>query len=193
MGIEFELKYRADAAALSQIRAALQGEEQLYEMQTTYYDTLQGSFSSRKWTLRRRTENDRSVCTLKTPAAGNGRQEWETDCDHIEAAIPVLCKLGAPEEIVSLAQAGLVPICGARFTRVAKTVSFAGAVLEVALDCGILYGGNREIPLRELEVELKSGPESACVTYARFLSERYGLTPEDRSKFRRALALYKGE
>lgn len=192
MGMEFELKYRADAAALSRIREALAGQAQLYEMQTTYYDTLDGSFSSRKWTLRRRMENGRSVCTLKTPAAGHGRQEWEVDCGDIEAAIPMLCKLGCPEALRFLAAQGLQPICGARFTRTAKTLSHDGAVLEVAMDSGILYGGGREMPLCELEVELKSGPEEVCVAFAQTLARQYGLTPEPLSKFRRALDLYKG-
>lgn len=193
MGIEFELKYRAEDKILSQLRTHIAGPEVCYQMQTTYYDTPEGLFSARKWTLRRRMENERSVCTLKTPAQGNGRQEWEVECDNIEGAIDVLCKLGCPEELRTLAGHGLQPICGAKFTRVAKTVSFAGAVLEVAMDSGILSGGGRQIPLCELEVELKSGPEAACVTYAKLLAERFSLKPEPQSKFRRALSLYKGE
>lgn len=193
MGIEFELKYRATEAALSQLRQSIDGPEQLFQMQTTYYDTPGGSFSARKWTLRRRMENGKSICTLKTPATGMGRQEWEVGCDSIEAAIFELCKLGGPEEALSLAEEGLLPICGARFTRVAKTVRFGDAELEVALDSGVLTGGEKEIPLCEMEVELKSGSEAACAAYAQLLSATYGLEPEPQSKFRRALDLYKGE
>ena len=45
----------------------------------------------------------------------------------------------------------------------------------------------------QVEVELKSGCEEAAEAYARDLAERYGLVPEESSKFRRALALAKGE
>ena len=91
MGIEFELKYRANRQQQAAIRQAFAGEEEIYEMHTTYYDTPAGSFSARKCTLRRRMENQRSVCTLKTPGGGHGRREWEVECDSIEEAIEKLC------------------------------------------------------------------------------------------------------
>ena len=80
MGIEFELKYRANGQQHAAIRQAFAGEEKIYQMHTTYYDTPAGSFSDRKCTLRRRMENAVSVCTLKTPADGYGRREWEVVC-----------------------------------------------------------------------------------------------------------------
>ena len=193
MGIEFELKYGAKPQQLSAIRQALDGKEEIYQMQTTYYDTPAGSYSAKKCTLRRRLENQRSVCTLKTPDQGHGRREWEVECGSIEEAKEKLCRLGAPREILDLAHEGLVPICGARFTRIAKTLCWEGAQLELALDEGILTGSGREMPLCEVEVELKEGSQESCLAFARELSRRFGLQLEQNSKFRRALALYKGE
>lgn len=193
MGIEFELKYRATPQLLQQLRQELSGRQTRYRMQTTYYDTPTEQFSSRHYTLRRRLENDVSVCTLKTPAGGIGRREWEVCCDTIQEALEKLCKLGAPEEIRDFAAEGLVPVCGARFDRVAVLVEMEGCTAEVALDEGILFGADRQIPLCEAEVELKSGSEALCTRFAAALAEKYGLTPETRSKFRRALALYRGE
>jgi len=66
-------------------------------------------------------------------------------------------------------------------------------IVELALDEGILMGGGKEIPLCEVEVELKSGDIRFCDLFAKTLAARFGLTPETKSKFRRALALYKGE
>lgn len=193
MGIEFELKYKATPQVLQKLSAAFSGQEQRFSMRTTYYDTPSGAFSARKCTLRRRMENDVSVCTLKTPGDGLGRREWEVACDHIEEAIEKLCKLGAPEEVLSLAKEGLQPICGARFTRIAKTIAYGKSVLELALDEGVLTGADRQIPLCEVEVELKEGTRESCLAFADGLAETYGLQPEESSKFRRALALYKGE
>ena len=193
MGVEFELKYSASREQQEAIRQENPAEEQIFQMQTTYYDTPTGQFSARKCTLRRRLENGVSICTLKTPAGGYGRREWEVACDTIEAAIEELCKLDIPKELTVLAGEGLIPICGARFTRVAKTIRWEDAVLELALDEGVLTGGDQEMPLCEVEVELKSGSQETCLAYARILSERYGLEAEPHSKFRRALALYKGE
>ena len=193
MGIEFELKYGAKPQQLSAIRQALDGKEEIYQMQTTYYDTPAGSYSAKKCTLRRRLENQRSVCTLKTPDQGHGRREWEVECGSIEEAVEKLCKLDVPEDVLAPAKEGLIPICGARFTRIAKTLTWGESVLELALDEGFLTGGDRQMPLCEVEVELKAGTQEDCLAFARQLSENFGLQPEPDSKFRRALALYKGE
>ena len=193
MGLEFELKYRATPALLSQLRQDLPGQEAVLQMQTTYYDTPTGQFSARRCTLRRRLENQTYICTLKTPADGGGRKDWEVESDSIESAIDMLCKLDAPAEILALSEEGLIPICGARFRRITKTLQREDCVLEIALDEGVLTGGSRELPLCELEVELKSGSTAACIAYGKFLEQHYGLCAEENSKFCRALALYEGE
>ena len=193
MGIEFELKYRADRQTQALLRREFPGDEAVYQMESTYYDTAAGDFSRQRCTLRRRYENGRSICTLKTPAAGHGRNEWEVECDTIEAAVSELCKLGIPEDLLSPAKAGLVPICGARFTRIAKTLELPDCTVELALDSGILMGGSRECPLEEAEIELKVGSEAVCAAFATKLAEIYGLVPEEKSKFLRALELAKGE
>ena len=193
MGIEFELKYRATPQLQQQILGEIPGADQRFSMQTTYYDTPSASLSARHYTLRRRMENEVSVCTLKAPATNSARGEWEVNCDSIETAIPMLCKLGCPADLPVLTAEGVVPICGARFTRIARTVELPDCVVELAIDEGVLMGGGKEIPLCEVEIELKSGSQAVCVAFAQKLAELYRLTPEEKSKFRRALDLYRGE
>lgn len=193
MSIEFELKYRATQEQLAAIDDACPGDTQMLAMETTYYDTPGGDFSARKITLRRRMENGTPLCTLKTPAGGLARGEYECCCDSIEAALPELCKLAGLPELLILAEAGLCSVCGARFTRMAKLLTFPDFTAELALDRGVLTGGDKEIPLCEAEVELKSGSQEAMCAFAGELAEKYGLVPERGSKFRRALALAKGE
>lgn len=193
MGLEYELKFRATPQIQLAICQAVTGEETIYSMRTTYYDTPSGALSSRKYTLRRRMENDLSVCTLKTPAKGHGRGEWETHCEDIVLAIPALIELGAPADLQTLTQEGIVEVCGAEFTRIAKTLVFEDGKLELALDRGILTGGGKQLPLCEVEVELKEGTIQFAEQYAKCLAQKYGLVPEPGSKFRRALALSKGE
>ena len=193
MGIEFELKYRATRQLLEDLDREFPGDRQVLSMQTTYYDTPSGQLSSRHYTLRRRLENETSVCTLKAPVPGAGRGEWEVRCEDIQSAIPELCKLGCPTDLTDLTAEGVIPICGAKFTRIAKTLELPECSVELALDEGILTGGGKELPLCEVEVELKSGSKEVCVAFAKKLAEVYGLEPEKKSKFRRALALYTGE
>lgn len=191
MATEYELKFKASADVLAAMDAAYPGGIAM-EMETAYYDTPTGAMSARRYTLRRRLENGISVCTLKTPA-GDARGEWETECDCIEAAIPKLIEMGAPADLGELTKDGLVHICGAKFTRLAKTVMLPECTLEIALDQGILLGGGKTEPLCEAEVELKDGEKAACDAFAGELAKKFGLVTEEKSKFARALRLYKGE
>ncbi len=192
MGVEYELKFRANKQALRELAAAFPDGHTRYAMVTTYYDTPSGALSARHYTLRHRMENENHVCTLKTPAAGQGRNELEISCRELQAAIPQFCKMGAPADFADMVAEGLVPVCGARFYRIAIPVAWEECRLELALDEGVLIGGGREVPLCEVEVELKSGNPADADMFALVLATQHHLTPETKSKFRRSLDLYKG-
>lgn len=190
MGREFELKYAATPEILTIL--ASEGGFTSISMETVYYDTPAGDLAQKCITLRCRKENDRSICTVKTPGDQYGRGEWELECGDIRQAIPELCKLGAPEELLPLAQGKLHAVCGARFTRLAKEINLPNAQAELALDSGVLLGAGQEIPLCEVEIEHKSGDEAAVLAYAQALAAQYSLESEPRSKFQRAALLAKG-
>lgn len=193
MGIEFELKYRATPEILARVATEVKGCGQRFAMETTYYDTKDRALAARKCTLRRRLENNVSVCTLKMPAGSLGRAEFEMECESIEKAIPELCKLSGFKELETLVGAGVQAVCGARFQRHAILVDIGDANLELALDAGVLIGGGKEETFYELEIELKSGNRDAVVAYAKTFALRYGLVPEPQSKFRRASLLAGGK
>lgn len=188
MNIEYELKFAATPEVLEAVRQALGGEWTRFDMRTTYYDTAERTLSARAWTLRRRMENGVSVCTLKTPAK-YGRQEFETVCGCVEDGIKELCKLGGPQELLDLTKHGVQEVCGAAFTRYARRVELEAGAVEVALDAGELFGGTNRQPLCELEVELKAGEPAVALAFARQLAQTYSLALENKSKFKRALAL----
>lgn len=190
MGREFELKYRATSEAITAIREKY-GPFTRITMETAYYDTPDYALSDLRWTLRRRYENGRSVCTVKVPLADGSRGEWETECDTIQNAIPELCKLGAPQHLEILTEHGVMRTCAAKLTRLAAPVFLEGAEVELALDEGCLLGGSKELPFAEVEVELKSGSEAAAIAFAQTLAKEYGLVPEPKSKVQRALELTK--
>lgn len=191
MGREFELKFRANPEVLDAIRAAY-GPFSSITMETVYYDTAEGHMRRLRWTLRRRYENGVSVCTVKTPAPGGGRGEWEVTAPDIREAIPKLIALGAPEALAQLTREELIQVCAARFTRLAATLEIPGATVELALDSGVLLGGGQELPFAEVEAELKAGSEGAVTAFAGDLARRFSLEPEPKSKQQRALALAKG-
>lgn len=185
MGREYELKYAATPEILEEIQSAFSGFHAI-QMETTYYDDPDGNLGRRHWTVRRRLENGVSVCTVKTNLPDGSRGEWEIEAPDIRAALPRLVALGAPAQLLPLAEK-LIPTCGARFTRQAAMVN--GGASELALDCGVLLGGGKEVPLCEVEVEQKSGPDSETARFAQALAAQYGLLPQPKSKLARARAL----
>lgn len=193
MAIEYEIKFQANPSILEAVaRQYAHLPSQQFDMQTTYYDTPSGALSARFYTLRRRQENEKSICTLKVPAEEGARKELEVPCAQIQDAIDPLCRMGAPADFLALTREGLIPVCGAKFHRTAITLTAEGYQLEIALDQGILTGGDKQIPLCELEIELKEGTKLDAKLFAAELMLQYGLQQETRSKFRRALSLYEG-
>ena len=192
MGREFELKYTATAATQAAIGQAFTGFRQI-SMETTYFDTNDGTLSMRKATLRLRKENDVTICTLKTPLPDGSRGEWECQATDLATGLAALENLGAPFKILHLDRHDLIPVCGAKFTRLAAEVATADGTAELAMDQGILLGGGRQMPLCEVEVELKTGSDAATQAFADALAAQYHLQPEKDSKFRRAIRLAKGE
>jgi inorganic triphosphatase YgiF len=192
MGREFELKFRATEAQQQALREHFDNFVTI-RMETTYFDTPTGELSNRHVTLRLRKENDTCICTLKTPLPDGSRGEWECLATDIGDGIRALMAMGVPKHLAGLTVNGVIPRCGARFTRLAAEIATADGMAELALDSGILLGGNREIPLCEVEVELKSGSEAAAIAFARELADNYGLKEENKSKFRRAMDLAQGE
>lgn len=177
------------------VRELLAEPVRIYRMKTTYYDTPDRRFAARRYTLRRRMENETSVLCVKAPVAGAAalagaklRGEWEVEGPDLEAALPALVALGAPADL--LEAPALVPVCGAAFTRRAVVLGFAdGSACELALDRGRLFGPTVSAPLCELELELKQGEADAALQLCRTLALQFGLQPQPKSKYARARLL----
>lgn len=193
MGQEIELKYRATPELLDAVQAAIPGAYTHFQMETAYYDTPDRALSGRRWTLRRRRENGMSVCTLKTPRPDGFRGEWDTRTETIEQAIPILAEQAQLPELLTLAAGGLIHTCGARFVRRAVPVALPSGAAELALDCGVLVAGTKELPFAELEIELKSGDTEDLIVLAKALAARFSLVPEPASKYARARRLAQEE
>lgn len=201
MATEFEIKLRA--RSVQQLGEILQdpqvtgrAQEKLREihMRTQYFDTADGALSKRKWMLRVRQENEKSVVTMKTPGEGYARGEWECEGTAPEGAIEALIAKGAPEALRELVKPGLEMVCGAAFVRLTQPLWLADdTTCEICADGGALLGGRRKEPFCELELELTRGRAEALLTFARALSQKYGLSEEQKSKFVRARRLADGE
>ena len=191
MAQEFEVKYALPAKALYD--ALLEKFSHLPRvekpMSAVYFDTETGDLSQRKWTLRLRQEGETSLLTMKNKGQGYARGEWEYPAASMENCAETLCALGAPAELKELLQKPLIPVCGARFTRVAMELALGETRAELALDRGELFRGETTLPLCELEVEWKEGRQEDVVAIAKALAEEFSLREEPKSKFQRAVEL----
>ena len=159
-------------------------------MRTTYYDTEDGFLAQRRWMLRLRTEDGRSVVTMKTPGEGHTRGEWEVESDYLDEALEKLAALGAPQELTAMQPDTLAPICGASFTRITAELRLSeDTACMICGDVGELTGGGKSALLCELELELKHGNEAELTAFAQKLMETYHLSEQPLSKLQRARAL----
>jgi inorganic triphosphatase YgiF len=76
--------------------------------------------------------------------------------------------------------------------RTTHTVRAPGGTVELAFDDGVVASGGSELPICELEVELKSGDPRAVIATARRWAARHGLWLDTATKAQRGVMLSKG-
>lgn len=158
----------------------------------TYFDTTDRALSKTKHSVRLRRENDILLVTLKGPgtvATGvHSRPEWEVPTASAEPD-------QWPEEIRTklhelIGAEPLQPLFTIHNLRRAWVLLRDGLPLgEVALDEGTIEVADQQLPLYELEIELKGGAPGDLDALATMIVQHLPATPEDRSKFTRGFAL----
>lgn len=202
---EVELKLLLDAAALARLpetawgkRAGL-GQAPRRRLRSTYFDTGDLCLKRAGLTLRVRQAGRRQIQTLKGEKA-----EGSLAFDRPEHEAP----LGASPSIPDLAllpadlRARLRKLCSEQeftpaFTtdvRRRKTeLRHGDAIVEIAVDEGAIHSGPDKTPIREVELELKSGSPASLYALAQELAEEVPLRLSLRAKSERGFALKAGE
>ena len=70
-----------------------------------------------------------------------------------------------------------------------KVPAFLGSSFAFLGAYGLVMASGKEIPLREVELELKEGPDAALLAFGPDFAKRFALEEEPLSKFARAKAL----
>ncbi|MCE9664245.1 CYTH domain-containing protein [Halomonas sp. M5N1S17] len=181
----------------------LQGQpEATQRLANTYFDTPRGELEAARMALRLRRCDDAWVQTLKTsgevggglsrrgewewPVAGGALNEGALDRQGL-AALPPMAELGT--DVLERLEARFTT----DFERRLWLLDHAGATIEVALDQGEIRAAGRVVPIRELELELKTGDPAALWDLALALAETIPLRPADASKAARGGALLSGQ
>jgi inorganic triphosphatase YgiF len=156
---EVEMKLEIDAAGFERLASSeLLGEpDETIEQVSTYFDTSDDSLFAEGFTLRIRKVGSARTQTVKAagPSASIfARSEWETpvtgDIPVIDHTSPLMNQFGDQAKDVR-------PKFEVVNERRIWNLTENGSNIEVALDRGVVRSVDREIPVLELELELKNG------------------------------------
>lgn len=204
--MEIELKYLVDCketiekifddSYLTSIKDERTEEE--VDMHAVYFDTEDRRLYREGMIFRVRKEGSKMVATLKwNGSSEDGMHKRE------EINVPVRdeSKLTAPDiEIFAqsemcqvltdlVGRRTLVPLMDIYFTRRRMRVDTGKSINEISADLGRIECNGKAAPISELEVELYSGDEEDMKKLGELISEKYGLSAENTSKFKRGLDL----
>ena len=174
---------------------------QIKQVRDTYMDTAGRLLLAAGYACRRRERGDRVVITLKGLGGAVGAVHRREELE-VEVMLPVAQRLGQGylawpagplrERVLELiGDSPLTSLFELHQARNQRLVSQGQRVVaEWSLDDVRVVTQGREQTYVELEVELApQGTEDDLAAIAASLQDEWGLTPEPRSKFERALAL----
>ncbi len=164
----------------------------------TYFDTEDLALTRQKVAVRERRIGDQTLLTVKTAGQSTGglsqRHEWEAPTVPGVFDFRALVDDAALANMLSALASQLVPVFTTDFERLSWRITMASNDVEVALDCGNILvsrnGRQGNMPICEVELELKSGNGDALNTLAQHLQAAAALTPCDESKAARGYALF---
>jgi len=161
-------------------------------LHNTYFDTPDHALLQQGLGLRVRQVGDQYFQSVKTSGAGVGglhqRQEWEM---AIGGATPEYHRF--PEGVLpSWCNHDLLqPLFTTNFVRnIWELVLEEGSCLEIALDQGEIKSLTRQMPLCEIELELKQGTPDRLFQVALTLQKALPLVIENKSKAERGYTLH---
>ena len=192
---EVEVKFTTDSAGLAAALASpllrAEGASPARKLVSIYFDTPGWDLKKRKMALRvRRSGRGAPVMTLKWPLQTAGEVFARGEIEVRAAAMAPDLALFDVDVAQSLREiigdAALEAKYETRISRVTRLVTRGATRIEVAFDDGAIRAGERETPLREVELELKSGLPQDLHDFAAQVAEALPLRLDLVSKAERA-------
>lgn len=168
--IELKLELNEEAAAAIECSGLLTGEAGRTRQSSIYFDTPDHRLASAGVSLRIRRSGSKRVQTIKAAGASTAglfaRSERERpvrdDIPVLDAVTPLPAGLGSCADAIA-------PAFEVRIDRRSWTIAEGDAMIEAVLDRGEVVVGDRQSPICEIELELKSGSADALFALARKL------------------------
>lgn len=168
--IELKLELSQDAAAAIEASGLLTGDANRARQASIYFDTPDHALARAGVSLRIRKSGNKRVQTIKAAGASAAglfaRSEWEravrNDIPVLDAKMPLPAGLGDCADTIA-------PVFEVGIDRRSWIIAEGGAAIDAVIDRGEVVAGDRQSPICEIELELKSGTPSALFAFARKL------------------------
>lgn len=173
MAIETELKLQLPDeghvqdphAAIQRLQPGIRVRGAAQRLHSVYYDTPEHDLAKRGMALRVRDYGRRKVQTLKAPVRGKAGlqmfREFEAEVPTGEPSLSAIGSRTVMNELRREIWPHLLPLFQTEIERTVWRLPFRGSEIEVAWDRGRIRAGDREVPVHEYELELKSGDRNA--------------------------------
>lgn len=159
-------------------------------LHATYFDTPDHRLAGQGISLRIRRSGRRRIQTVKANGRGGAglfvRDEWERP---VRGNAPVLDEGNPVAALLGDAVADVIPMFEVLVERRTWLVPQDDAMIELVLDRGVVRAGEREEPICEIELELKSGAPAALFALARRIDADLAVRPGVLSKSERGYRL----
>jgi inorganic triphosphatase YgiF len=201
IGSERELKFVADrktfkAALTLPLLSDARSQPRGRRLTSVYFDTDEGDLSRARVALRVRRSRGGYVMGLKQAAPAEGgafeRRETEVKSTSAEPDLALLDDRTARLVTEIIHERLLKPSFRSEIRRVERMIEANGATIEVAFDSGFVVASHRREPVREIELELKSGEPAALFDLGLMLVDALPVRIGVRSKAEQAQALLSG-
>ncbi len=172
------------------------GPSAVFHMSAYYYDTKELSLSKHSIVYRVRKENNNYIATIKGGDQGTDflcrRFEVNRRADTIKPDLTIFADIESVSKVIPIVNNDmLLPIVTNNFLRQQYIIFYNSSKIELVIDQGSIYAGNKSLPICEMELELKRGIETDVISLADIMKNKFDLFPSKSSKLSRGLKLTK--
>ena len=184
--LEIELKLHVPDTSLAGLEKALaRGKVNRVELRDLYFDTLDRQLALQQVSLRLRLENNRWVQTIKIKTSSfstrieynHFRPRPELDLDLYQNTVA--------EKFISQLKSALDVRYETFVQRHYRNTRQSSDLVEIAFDRGFIRSGKQELPISEIEFELKRGSRATLFSVANQWQKDHQLILDVRSKAER--------
>lgn len=185
--LETELKFHVPKSSSASFEKALyRAATQTLALKALYFDTVGRHLARQKTALRLRLENDQWIQTLKIASSETLLTRIELNHPRPSPNLDLSVYAGtSAESLIAHLSEPLTVSYETHVSRLMRSIRTPLGVVEIAYDRGFVRAGALDLPICEVELELKLGEIAALFSLANQWQRDHGLVMDARSKSER--------